>query len=177
MKDLIKKETRTRGSIKGQNTNFFNMLRYEFEDTKPKMSIREYNSKISSLEYDSNRQQSKINRLTEKNEFLENRLTDNLQTMIEQSNTIDRLITMCEAFKEGNVQLKLPDINITQNNNKNDRIDCTICMNRIHHRSPVYRTECNHMFHSHCALMFILSGDRDDISCPNCRNKLDIYTH
>ena len=59
MKALITKETRTRGSIKGQNTNFFNMLRYEFEDTQPKMSIREYNSKISSLEFVNNRQRVK----------------------------------------------------------------------------------------------------------------------
>lgn len=174
MKALITKETRTRGSIKGQNTNFFNMLRFEFEETKPKMSIRKYNSKIRELEYKAIRQEHKIDCLKSKNEHLEDRLTNNLETMIEQSNTIDRLVLMCEAFKQGNVGLKIPDINITQNNNKNDRIDCSICLNRIHYKSPVYRTECNHMFHSHCALMFILSGDRDDINCPNCRHKLEI---
>jgi len=115
LKELITKETRTRGAIKGQNTNFFNNLYYEFKDTMPKMSIRKYNEVLTENDMTIARLKNKVEKLSNEVLSLKERREDNLHTMIEQSNTIDRLILLCEAYKK---EVVIPELNYSVNNRK-----------------------------------------------------------
>jgi hypothetical protein len=46
---------------------------------------------------------------------------------------------------------------------------CTICQESVYRGSIVYNTKCNHKFHKHCLLLYIIS---EEIRCPLCRKNI-----
>ena len=56
-------------------------------------------------------------------------------------------------------------LSITRHNKK-ESIVCPICQDPIFHKSPIYKTNCEHKFHVHC---FILNAIKGDGTCPVCR--------
>lgn len=60
-------------------------------------------------------------------------------------------------------------INFDENFDKNLNQTCTICLDDFELGNELYRTKCNHVFHSNCLKNFV-NSIRNPV-CPNCRHK------
>ena len=64
----------------------------------------------------------------------------------------------------GNIYL----LDFSKNNNKKDELTCPICLDKIHHKTPIHKTECGHKFHAHCFILHCLTSTE----CPMCREEI-----
>jgi hypothetical protein len=163
--ELIKKETRTRGGIKADQTASWRVLMNDFKDTEPRYSITGYNRLFDHKDRVIARQGRCIEKLEEKNEFLERENDRTYHMFVTSSRRVDHLIGICERLKKE----RIPDLQYIKNDK--DDINCSICLDTVSIGAPVYRTPCGHVFDAHCWLLHSLHNK--DNKCPNCRTNIN----
>ena len=94
-------------------------------------------------------------------------LTNNIeQEMIEF--TLQQSLQNDESLKEDtNIEINEP---ITlYNENENENVECSICMEEFKDKDRVFTCSCNQTFHYSCINKWIKSKD----DCPICRKKIN----
>lgn len=59
---------------------------------------------------------------------------------------------------------------------KNRKIDCCICQDNVKQNEFVRELNCGHKYHKKCVdnWMIKMSQERDNISCPICRQEIEL---
>jgi hypothetical protein len=81
------------------------------------------------------------------------------------------LSELIEFFQMNVCKINYSEIEATKNNIKHD-LECSICMGRIHKKSEMIRTICNHRFHVLCLLKWYDSYKDMEVPCPLCRRDI-----
>ena len=76
-----------------------------------------------------------------------------------------------ELFQANMSKMDYTEIEATKNNTKHD-LECSICIQKIHKKSEMIRTDCHHRFHVLCMVKWCETCTSTDISCPLCRRKI-----
>ncbi len=58
---------------------------------------------------------------------------------------------------------------LTEEYLKESNDNCSICLESLS-KSKVYKTPCNHIFHSECMKNYVNSNNFTTVNCPNCRD-------